>query len=108
MRATERRAIAAYLNVPVYGEFHRWLGRGEQLDPMWRHGRPETVLAAIPDKLIDELRLHGTPAEIRARVKDYVDAGVTTPVLAIMPAAGEAPPSTVSIAAIGRACRLQT
>ena len=30
-----RCAIAAYLTVPVYAEFHRWLGRGELLQPMW-------------------------------------------------------------------------
>ena len=35
VRAAARYAIAAYLNVPVYAEFHRWLGRTEQLQPMW-------------------------------------------------------------------------
>ena len=35
VRAGARYAIAAYLNVPVYAEFHRWLGRGEQLQGMW-------------------------------------------------------------------------
>ena len=29
VRAAARFAIAAYLNVPVYAEFHRWLGRGD-------------------------------------------------------------------------------
>ncbi|MEU2257809.1 LLM class F420-dependent oxidoreductase [Nocardia xishanensis] len=106
VRATARRAIAAYLNVPVYAEFHRWLGRGEQLEPMWRAwqaGDRAAALTAIPDELIDELFLYGTPAEISARIKDYVDAGVTTPVLAIMPAVGEPPSSIASVAAIGRA-----
>ena len=32
--------LTAYLNVPVYRAFHQWLGRGERLAPMWRHGRP--------------------------------------------------------------------
>ncbi|MFI6367647.1 LLM class F420-dependent oxidoreductase [Nocardia sp. NPDC050630] len=106
VRATARRAIAAYLNVPVYAEFHRWLGRGEQLEPMWRAwqaGDRAAALAAIPDKLIDELFLYGTPAQISTRIRDYVEAGVTTPILAIMPPAGEAPSSTASIAEIGRA-----
>ena len=31
VRAAAKFAVAAYLNVPVYAEFHRWLGRGEQL-----------------------------------------------------------------------------
>ncbi|MEV0341387.1 LLM class F420-dependent oxidoreductase [Nocardia sp. NPDC050713] len=106
VRETARRAIAAYLNVPVYAEFHRWLGRGEQLEPMWRAWRAgdrSAALAAIPDELVDELFLYGTPDQISTRIRDYADAGVTTPVLAIMQAAGEAPPSAASIAEIGRA-----
>ena len=30
-----QRAIAQYLNVPVYAAFHEWLGRGDTLRPMW-------------------------------------------------------------------------
>ena len=43
-RAVGRRMIAAYLNVGVYAAFHRWLGRGPELEPMWdgvAGGRPE-------------------------------------------------------------------
>ena len=36
-RAIGRRMITAYLNVGVYAEFHRWLGRGEALE---RHVAP--------------------------------------------------------------------
>ena len=35
VRDAGRYAIAAYLNVPVYAAFHDWLGRGDQLRPMW-------------------------------------------------------------------------
>ena len=35
VREAGRFAIAAYLNVPVYAAFHDWLGRGDQLRPMW-------------------------------------------------------------------------
>ena len=34
-RALGRRLITSYLTVPAYAEFHRWLGRGEILEPMW-------------------------------------------------------------------------
>ncbi|HRE02836.1 MAG TPA: LLM class flavin-dependent oxidoreductase, partial [Ilumatobacteraceae bacterium] len=34
VRAGARFAIAAYLNVPVYAQFHDWLGRGDLLRPM--------------------------------------------------------------------------
>jgi alkanesulfonate monooxygenase SsuD/methylene tetrahydromethanopterin reductase-like flavin-dependent oxidoreductase (luciferase family) len=88
VRAGGKRAIAAYLNVPVYAEFHRWLGRGPVLQPMWdawQAGDRQGALEAIPDSLVDELVVHGTPAECRAKIGRYFDNGVTTSSLAIMP-----------------------
>jgi probable F420-dependent oxidoreductase len=88
VRAGARFAIAAYLNVPVYAEFHRWLGRGDRLQPMWdawaardRQG----ALAAIPDDVVDELVVHGSPAACRERLDRYFANGVTTSSLAILP-----------------------
>jgi probable F420-dependent oxidoreductase len=88
VREAAKFAIAAYLNVPVYAEFHRWLGRGEVLQPMWdawKAGDRKAALAAIPDELVDELIVHGSPAECRATIKAYFDNGVTTSSLAILP-----------------------
>ncbi len=82
-----RFAIAAYLNVPVYAAFHEWLGRGEQLRPMWdnwKAGDRKAALAAIPDSLIDELMVWGSPEECREHIGRYVSNGVTTPALSIM------------------------
>src|SRR5437764_71338 len=42
------------------------------------------ALAAVPDSVIDELFLIGSPAEIRSGVADYVRAGITIPVLAVL------------------------
>jgi probable F420-dependent oxidoreductase len=81
-------AIAAYLNVPVYAAFHEWLGRGEQLEPMWRlwkEGDRQAALDAIPDSLVDELIVHGPPEACREHIQRYVDNGVTTPALALLP-----------------------
>jgi alkanesulfonate monooxygenase SsuD/methylene tetrahydromethanopterin reductase-like flavin-dependent oxidoreductase (luciferase family) len=83
-------AIAAYLNVPVYAAFHEWLGRGEQLQGMWdawKAGDRKAALAAISDDLVDELVVHGTPEQCRARIQQYFDNGVTTSSLALMPLA---------------------
>ena len=87
VRAGARFAIAAYLNVPVYAEFHRWLGRGEQLQGMWDAwgaGDRKAALAAIPDEVVDQLVVHGSPAECRATIQRYFDNGVTTSSLAIL------------------------
>ena len=69
MRAAGRFAIAAYLNVPVYAAFHEWLGRGRRARPMWdawKAGDRKAALAAIPDEVVDELIVHGSPRACRA------------------------------------------
>jgi probable F420-dependent oxidoreductase len=88
VRMWGRRLIAAYLNVPVYAAFHEWLGRGPQLRGMWdawKAGDRKGALEQIPDEVVDALILHGSPASVRAQVQRYVDAGVTTPALALLP-----------------------
>ncbi len=85
-------AIASYLNVAVYAAFHDWLGRGEMLTPMWtawNAGDRAGALEAIPDSLVDELIVSGSGGECRERIQDYVDNGVTTPVLAVLPFGGD-------------------
>lgn len=86
--AMGRYAIAAYLTVPVYAEFHKWMGRSEQLQPMWdawAAGDRKAALAAIPDSLVDELIVHGSPEECREHIQRYIDNGVTCPALALLP-----------------------
>jgi probable F420-dependent oxidoreductase len=87
VRFVGKRAIAAYLNVPVYAAFHEWLGRGEVLAPMWdawRAGDREAATAAIPDSLVDELIVHGSAADCRTHLARYAANGVTTPAPAIL------------------------
>jgi len=81
-------AVAAYLTVPVYAAFHDWLGRGPALKAMhdaWAAGDRKAAVAAIPDEVVDELVVHGTPADCRAHIARYVESGVTTPCLAVLP-----------------------
>jgi probable F420-dependent oxidoreductase len=93
-RAAARPLIAAYLTVDVYRRFHEWLGRGEALAAMWRAwaaGDRAGAAAAIPDQVVDALVVHGSPAQCREHVQRYAAAGVTTPVLALVPSAGGPP-----------------
>ena len=88
VRGMGRYAVAAYLNVPVYAAFHEWLGRGEVLADMWRlwkEGDRKAALAAIPDSVVDDLIVWGPPEKCREHVQRYVDNGVTTPALALLP-----------------------
>jgi probable F420-dependent oxidoreductase len=82
-----RRSIAAYLNVPVYAKFHEWLGRGDALHDMWQAwdaGDRAAATDAIPEHLVDELVVHGSIDEIRERLAQYAENGVTTPAPAIL------------------------
>ncbi len=88
VRANARFAIAAYMNVPVYAAYQEWLGRGEQLAGMWgawKAGDRKAALAAIPDEVVDDLVVHGTPEACRARIDEYFANGVTTSSLALLP-----------------------
>jgi len=87
-RTIGRRMITTYLNVHAYAEFHRWLGRGPALQPMWdawAAGDRKGALAAIPDAVVDDLVVHGTVDECRAHVQRYVDHGVTIPAPMVIP-----------------------
>ncbi|WP_199511972.1 LLM class F420-dependent oxidoreductase [Nucisporomicrobium flavum] len=108
-RAVGRRMIAAYLTVPAYLEFHRWLGREPALAPMWTAwaaGDRKAALAAIPDEVIDELIVHGSPEQCRDHVQRYSDAGVKVPVMALIgtPELEKGGPKALTslIAALGR------
>lgn len=76
-----RRHINAYLNVPVYKEFHRWLGRAGALQPMWDAwdaGDRRGAVAALAPSTVDEVIVRGAPSERNAHVRRYLEAGVDT------------------------------
>ena len=78
-RQLARRRIAAYLTVPVYAEFQRWLGRGASLEAMWDRwsaGDRRGALEAVPEELIDEWFLFGDPAECAGSIRDFLDSGL--------------------------------
>ena len=82
-----KRAVAAYLNVPVYAAFHEWLGRGDQLRGMWeawKAGDRKLALERIPEEVVDAVIVHGSPEQCREKVARYVENGVHTPALSLM------------------------
>jgi probable F420-dependent oxidoreductase len=87
-RVIARRMISSYLTVPTYAEFHRWLGRGDALQPMWdawAAGDRKRANQVIPNSVVDELVIHGSYQACREHVQRYLDAGVDTPTIAIVP-----------------------
>ena len=87
-RFIARRMISSYLTVTVYAEFHKWLGRGEALTPMWdawAAGNRKLANEVIPDSVVDELVIHGSYDECREHVMRYVEVGAASPSIAIVP-----------------------
>ncbi len=83
--AAVRPMFAAYGSVPAYANFFRWLGWGEQLQPMldaYAAGDRARAAALAPTELIREIFVFGTPAQIRARIERFLAGGITTAVLA--------------------------
>jgi probable F420-dependent oxidoreductase len=86
-----RFAVNTQLNIPVYAGVQEWLGRGERLQPMWdawRAGDRKGALAKVPDDVIDELIVHGSPEQCREHIQRFVDHGVTSPMTVLMPVEG--------------------
>ncbi len=105
VRAQARRLIAAYLTVPAYAAFQRWLGRGPALQTMterWASGDRAGALDAIDDEVVDALIVHGSPQECIEHIRRYVAAGVTVPVVHILPWGIDALAAARSLAAGGR------
>jgi alkanesulfonate monooxygenase SsuD/methylene tetrahydromethanopterin reductase-like flavin-dependent oxidoreductase (luciferase family) len=51
----------------------------------WAAGDRKGALAAIPDEVVDELIVHGSPEQCREQVARYGEAGVDVPVMALVP-----------------------
>jgi alkanesulfonate monooxygenase SsuD/methylene tetrahydromethanopterin reductase-like flavin-dependent oxidoreductase (luciferase family) len=76
--------FAAYATVPVYEAFFRWLGYGEQIDPMveaWNAKDRQRAAALAPWDLMEDTFILGEPAEMRERLDAYVAGGITLPVI---------------------------
>ncbi len=79
-----RWMFAAYATVPVYEAFFRWLGFGDAIGPMvdaWRAGDREGAREAAPAELIREIFVFGDGRQQKLRLGEFVQAGITTPVL---------------------------
>lgn len=91
-RGLGRMLISSYLTVPAYAAFHEWLGRNDQLARMherWNAGDKKGATEAVPDEVVDDLVVHGSNEECKERVKSYVNQGVDTPIMMILPTGGD-------------------
>jgi probable F420-dependent oxidoreductase len=81
-----RRTFVAYATVPVYTEFFRSLGLGEQLAPLleaWNRGDRRSAVDLVPEELVREIFLLGPVEAQRERLAEFGTAGIATGVLAL-------------------------
>lgn len=79
-----RFMFSSYITVPVYANFYRWLGYGEQIEPMveaWQAGDRQAAAAAAPWELIEEMFIFGEAEQMKQRLAEFVDGGITLPIL---------------------------
>ena len=79
-----RFMFSSYITVPVYANFYRWLGYGEQIEPMvqaWEAGDRQAAAAAAPWSLIEDMFVFGTPEQMKDRLAQFVAGGITLPIL---------------------------
>jgi alkanesulfonate monooxygenase SsuD/methylene tetrahydromethanopterin reductase-like flavin-dependent oxidoreductase (luciferase family) len=79
--------FSSYITVPVYEQFYRWLGYGEQIDPMvdaWKAGDRKAAAEAAPWEAIEETFIFGTPEQMKERIDAFVAGGITLPILTLI------------------------
>jgi probable F420-dependent oxidoreductase len=87
-----RRHLAAYLNVPVYAEFQKYLGRDAGLQAMrsaWQLGDRAAAVARIPDQIVADLVVTGSPADCASALTAYGRNGVDITIVSLMPPFGK-------------------
>lgn len=79
-----KRVFCAYATVPVYTEFFRWLGRGEEIEPIleaWSSGDRKRAAELAPDELMHDVFLLGPIEQQRERIAAFGEAGISTAVI---------------------------
>jgi probable F420-dependent oxidoreductase len=84
LRAELRRHLTAYMTVPTYNNFFREIGFEHEATTAanaWNAGDRKAALAAVPDRMLEEIYVFGSPEHCRARLAEYASAGVTATAL---------------------------
>jgi probable F420-dependent oxidoreductase len=84
--ARAKRTFVAYATVPVYTEFFRWVGFGDEISPVidaWNAGDRKRAVELVPEPLVREIFLLGPLEAQRERLAEFGRAGITTGVVAL-------------------------
>lgn len=87
-RSAARYNLAYFARLPNYRRQWRRAGFTEAMNAvqaMWETGDRRAVAALIPDRLIEEVCVFGTPEQCRRQLDAFRTAGADVPVLAVSP-----------------------
>jgi probable F420-dependent oxidoreductase len=97
-----KMVFAPYVATSVYNRFYRWMGYEEEAEAIAVAAKAkdrEGMAKAFSDRIAEDLFVIGTAEEVVSRLREYVDAGVTIPVVA--PLAPTADAAADTLKAIG-------
>lgn len=83
-----RHVLVGYCQANTYIQGFRRFGYGDVLDEIlarWQAGDRRGAEQAIPDRMVEELFVFGTPVDCHAQLGRFVDAGVQHPIVAAPP-----------------------
>jgi probable F420-dependent oxidoreductase len=86
-RQIVKMIFAPYVATSVYNKFYRWMGYEEEAAAIAVASEAKDragMVAAFSDRIAEDLFVIGRAEEVVARLREYVDAGVTIPVIAPM------------------------
>lgn len=76
---TAQRAIAQFSTLPPYAALLKESGFGDEvadINALWYQGDRDNAASKVTKRMLDGLAIVGTPEEGRARVEEYLSAGV--------------------------------
>ena len=84
-RQVIKMIFAPYVATSVYNRFYRWMGYEEEAEGIAKAAAAkdrEGMAKAMGDRIPEDLFVVGTADEVASRIRQYIDAGVTVPVIA--------------------------
>ena len=84
-REAIRKRFAPYFATPVYNRYLAWCGYEEAaqtIDQGWREKDRAKTAGALSDEIIDQIAIIGTADQCRAKLREMIQGGVTTPIVA--------------------------
>jgi probable F420-dependent oxidoreductase len=103
-RTAAARTFGPYVATSVYNRFYRWMGYEQEAEDIAQAAARkdrDRMAAVYAGRMAHDLFAIGTVAEVVARLHEYVDAGVTIPVIA--PLAADTDSAAAILREIGQA-----